>query len=193
MESILQKYEYNNKFFTYNTLPHNNKYLLSTYPNSIKVLTLTNKERVIVNFNECTYLEIDKRVYLNDSTVNLTQRHIEFLRSKRRYPINRYLCPMCGTVLIEEVCPMTFGDDYICSCSYCKNEFKFGGTYPSNCKFTNIEDISPNHNAIAFDTLINKANSIALFRKGLTLFSDDILLIVKQNEDNYIISDIIWI
>lgn len=193
IERILQKNEYSNETIRNNTYPQRDRHVLSPYPHSIHVLTLTNDERLIINSNECRYSDIDKRTYLSAASANLIREHIESSRSKRKYPESYYLCPICGTVLKEDASPMTFGDDYICTCPHCNNEFQFGGTYPRGYNYSYIDVLSPNHNTIASSTLIKKAKRIALFRRGTTLYSDNLLSIAKPDGDNYIVTDIIWL
>ncbi len=70
-----------------------------------------------------------------------------------------YICPICGESLTEIEFPMVTGDDHVCQCPACKNTFAFGGTYPSNFKFTPLDFFSPNPSKLAYNAIVAKMES----------------------------------
>lgn len=97
------------------------------------------------------------RIIINTPLERSVLKIIERLQNLKydRY----YLCPICGESLTEIEFPMVTGDDHVCRCPVCRNEFVFGGTYPNNFKFTPLDFFSPSPNKLAYNAILTRIES----------------------------------
>ncbi len=100
-----------------------------------------------------------------------------------------YICPVCGSDVVVEGCPMCFGDDYEHNCLGCRNKYFLGGTRFEGFEYTSLEVLCPNPYKFAYDTMHTRCKIIAESSQKILLQYEDAILLMKDLGKEYQITD----